>query len=106
MYYGRWYGGSSYSVGEMPDILERFKSIEAAKDALRDRRDHGYWEPQDFDYVTREAESSLLPAVGDDSEIQLYNVGKTDVDPNEWSDPYPDLRVFFGPRGGVRVEPC
>lgn len=99
MWFGRWYGGSSYSVGELSDSLETFASIESAKEALYDRCYSGRY-PNTFDYV-RGTKHSETPAVDESSEIQLYA-----YDPWETTDPYPDKRVFFGPRGGVRVENC
>lgn len=99
MWYGRWHGGSSYAVGELSDCLETFASIKSAKQALYDRCYCGRY-PNTFNYV-RGTEHSETPAVDESSEIQLYA-----CDPREMTDPYPNKHVFFGPRGGIRVECC
>lgn len=95
-WYGVWYGGSGYTISEIEIDVERFRSLEDAKGALYDR----YWDGSSrnrFEYVNREPENVMTPAVGDDSCIYLY--ATSDTDPA-----LPDRCVYFGPRGGVRVQ--
>jgi len=105
--YASWWGGSSYSVGEIyPDAdghsdVEIFFSVTAAKHALRGRYRYGSWERQDVYYADGRHERTLFPAVGEDSEMFIYF-----YDPREASDPYPDRRLYFGARQGVREERC
>ncbi|MFC9085162.1 hypothetical protein [Nocardiopsis dassonvillei] len=98
LWYGIWHGGSGYALSELENDLERFGSIESAKEALSDRYHSGYSWFQTFDYVNRNPESVLTPAVGEDSCIHLF----ASLDCLD----YPDRCVRFGPRGGVRVENC
>jgi hypothetical protein len=97
-WYGVWHGGNGYALSELGNELERFGSIESAKEALSDRYHSGYSWRQKFDYVNRDPESVLTPAVGEDSCIHLF------ASPDCLD--YPDRCVRFGPRGGVRVENC
>lgn len=85
--YGLWYGGCSYAPPSVPEDLEPFESIRAAAAEL-ERRYHGGG--GEFPAVTRESEILLYPYP--DSAF---------VDPCRVS---PFKRVYFGPRGGVRVE--
>jgi len=82
--FGLWFGGSSYAT-PYPDQREEFSSIQDAKDELWRRSEN--WD-------------GSTPCV-DDSEMLLYR-----CDPATTHDPYPDLRLFFGTRGGVRQERC
>ncbi len=97
-WYGVWHGGSGYTLSDLESDLEQFGSIQEAKDALSDRFRSGCSWRQTFRYVNRDPESVLTPAVDEDSCIHLY------ASP-ECLD-YPDRCVYFGPRGGVRVENC
>lgn len=96
VWFGVWYGGNGFSLSDIEADMERFGSLEDAKGALYDR----CWEGSSrnrFEYVNREPENVMTPAVGEDTCIHLYAV--PDGDPA-----LPDRRVYFGPRGGVRVE--
>jgi hypothetical protein len=90
--YALWHGGSSYSPSDYHDDMEAFSSIEAAREALRSRRDNGYGWQQNFEFVNRPAERSLTPAVDHTAYMDLY------VTPN--SEGF-FARLEFGPRGGV-----
>ena len=96
-WYGLWYGGNGYALSDPESDMERFGSLRDAEDALHDRYHDGYSSRQRFEYVNRESEHVLTPAVGDDSCIHLF--AAPDSDPS-----LPDRHVYFGPRGGVRVE--
>jgi hypothetical protein len=96
-WYGIWHGGAGYSLTDPESDMEKFGSIQEAKDALSERFHSGYALRQTFDYVNRETESVFTPAVSEESCIHLFTTPGVD---------YPDRRVFFGPRGGVRVERC
>lgn len=74
-----WFGGSSYAAPGESDA-ETFDSIEQAARVLESRADN-------IDGRT--------PCV-EESEMLLYFGG-------ELTD-YPDMRLYFGPRGGVRRE--
>lgn len=76
-----WYGGNNYSCPSMEDI-EEFRSIQSAKDS--------FWSRSDYD--------PYYPCV-DRPEMQLYF-----TDPRKAEDPYPDMLITMGPRGGVRIE--
>lgn len=84
--YGLWYGGCNYAPPEPLDLLE-FESIAEAKLCLLQRAEN--W-------------AGYTPCV-EESEIQLFY---TDPRPSGAGDWYPDARLYFGPRGGIRQEPC
>jgi hypothetical protein len=96
VWYGIWYGGPGYASFDPETELESFGSIQEACDALYDRC-HAGSTPNRFNYVNSDPESVLTPAVSEESCIHLFATPHVD---------YPDRRVFFGPRGGVRVERC
>ncbi|MFL1427534.1 MULTISPECIES: hypothetical protein [unclassified Nocardiopsis] len=98
MWYGLWFGGCGYSPSDPLEDIEKFPTLNAARDALRDRfRDGASWR-QEFEFVNRDPEKVFTPAVSEDSEILLFATPDGDA--------YPDQRVYFGPLGGVRVENC
>lgn len=97
VWYGLWYGGSGYALSDPTLDMERFDSLQHAQDALYDRCHDGYSFRQWFAYVNRDPESVLTPAVGADSCTHLYAVPDGDL-------ALPDRHVYFGPRGGVRIE--
>ena len=78
-----WHGGSSYAVPSIPDDLEEFTSIGAARETFWSRAD---WDPQ-------------YPCVENSSMVLYFH------NPTEDQDPYPDREVTMGPRGGVQVGP-
>ena len=77
---------------------EEFSSLAEAKHKLTERHLHGYWQLSRFDFVHREPAQVLTPCVSEDCEITLYR-------PRDGGD-YPELRIFRGPRGGIRSERC
>lgn len=79
-----WHGGSSYACPRIPEDLERFSSLTRAKEA--------FWSRQDGD--------PYYPCVESSSAFIYWR------DPTDERDPYPDLELTMGPRGGVRVSPC
>ncbi|WP_152529439.1 hypothetical protein [Nocardiopsis chromatogenes] len=79
--------------------MERFPSLQAAKDALWSRTYMGYSQRQHFDYVFRRPERVLTPAVTEGSYIDLYRSPDADLSLIE-------RRILFGLRGGIRIEPC
>ena len=84
----RWavfYGGGTYRVPEATDA-EEFDSLKAVKNCY-------YWPLHDGD--------SYYPCVDEDAEVLVWNRC-----PHEEADPYPDLIIKAGPRGGLIVEPC
>lgn len=95
-WYGLWYGGPSFALSERED-MEEFSSLQAAKDALWARVNDGWSWPQEFRYVYREPETARVPGVTEESYIDLYSAPDADLSCIE-------RRVFFGPRGGVRIE--
>lgn len=98
MLYVLWHGGSSYSAGDMKD-LEEFRSIRSAKFALIERYESGGGRSCRAQRVGQEAEWTRFPAVDLTSSMEVYT-----YDPREVVDPWPDFRLFFGPRGGVQRE--
>lgn len=95
-WYGVWYGGNGFSLSDIESDMERFGSLEDAKDALYDR----CWEGSSrnrFEYINREPENVMTPGVGADTCIYLY--ATSDTDPA-----LPDRSVHFGSRGGVRIQ--
>lgn len=100
MIYALWWGGCSYSHGDMDTDLEVFTSVTAAGTALQDRyHSNGVWR-QTFRYADGRTESSLLPSVDaltTQMDVYLY-------DPRAVVAPYPDVRLTLGPRLGVRRE--
>ncbi|MGP3916329.1 hypothetical protein [Nonomuraea sp. 10N515B] len=96
-WFGLWWGGNGYSRPEDAD-LEEFVSLADAKHKLAERFLHGHWQTTVFAFVHKEPTRVLTPCVTDDCEILLYR----SRDGGEW----PDMRIFLGPRGGVRSERC
>lgn len=94
--YGLWWGGSSYSYPEMED-LESFKSINEAKLTLRDRYDSNGIRRVRFNYVDKEEDVTLVPAV-DQLTTSIMLCGR------DGGDPY--LEIVFGPRGGIKINRC
>ena len=88
--FGMWFGGSSYSHGEPGKDGERFDSIEDACSQLYSRYCSGYWERQTFNYVNREPEGTLCPAVDERTEIHLSLALPPEGD---FTDVYPDLCI-------------
>lgn len=92
--WGVWYGGASYSPGEVIRDLEYWEDITEARGALLDRYSHGDWEEQTFNYVNSPVVGMRTPAVGEDSVIHIYLSR-----PGEWgnTDYYPDreLSIMF-----------
>ena len=78
---GLWYGGSNYATPSENDA-EPFLSIKDAADTLYARADNM---------------DGRTPCV-EESEMLLF-FGPTVTD-------YPDMRIYFGPRGGIRRERC
>lgn len=91
--WGVWYGGSSYSQGEVVENLEYWDDIATAKDALLDRYAHGHWREHVFNYVNKPRDEVRTPAVGEDTEIHLFYVEVVEGLP----DYYPDaiLKLAF-----------
>lgn len=90
MIYALWYGGASYSPGEISRDLEVFETIEDAAIEADNRRKCGDWYACDFRYADGRVEQSKCPAVGDDSEMQVWY-----IDPREDRDPYPDRLIKY-----------
>lgn len=97
-WFGLWHGGANYSAPDMSH-LETFDSIEEAKHALWEREATGYFSRVPFKYAGGETVEVHTPNVDKDSEIHLYA-----GDPRLSRDSYPDRRVYFGPRGGIKTE--
>jgi hypothetical protein len=133
--YALWYGGSGYSSPEIPRDVEVFPTVNYAREAFRNRYQVGDRIKQDFTFAGGDNDSVLTPGVGGDSEMWLYFYdprGEHDFQPGNFPgeslcprcgtvrregdtqsepcspvhDAYPDRRLYFGPRGGVREEPC
>lgn len=87
--YALWNGGPSYAAGYLPEDLESFPDIEAAKDALEDRARNGHWIAQEFNYINRPGpeRAALCPTVTD-SYMDVYF-----EDPSEETDTIPDIRL-------------
>lgn len=102
-WWGLWYcpGYSDLSMIDEPTGVETFASIDDVRRALRDRYDSNGVRTVTVHYADGRTESALFPCVTRESEYLVYG-----YDPRETSDPYPVCRVFWGPRGGVRVEDC
>lgn len=98
--WAQWHGGINYAAPDMSH-LERFASLANAREAFTSRRYQGYWIQQTFAYVDRPLEIAFTPNVESDSELWLYF-----RDPRGERDPWPDERMYFGPRGGVHRERC
>lgn len=90
-----WNGGASYGPSYTPEHTEVFESLQAVKDELSARRYSGRADIKHLDGTT---ENTGTPCVEEDSEFLVWSYG----DGTE----FPDYgrRVFFGPRGGIRVE--
>lgn len=84
-----WYG-SGYSFPQ-PDEYEVFDSLAEVKDALWRRCDHDPYYP----CANEDGGAEALVFLGEPSPDDPYPC-----------DCHPDRRVFFGPRGGVRIERC
>lgn len=95
-WFGSWFGGPNYRAEGEREI---FASIKAAKKALVQRRYAGWGSST---YADGRTETGFMPGVSADSDIYLYAAAADDYDA-PGSD-YPAVRVFFGPRDGVRSE--
>lgn len=85
--YAQFYGGSSYSHPEA-DQCEVFDSL---KEAV-----------QIFEYRT--SRDSHFPCTDENACMTVW-FGEPEGDfPCDGANIYPDRRIYFGPRGGVRVE--
>lgn len=85
-----WYGGPSYSAPYVADA-ERFDSLAHCREIMDARyANRGRYWPGELE----------TPAVEDDSMAVFY------ADPRDSADPYPDLMLSRGPRGGIRQERC
>jgi hypothetical protein len=133
--YALWYGGGGYSSPEIPRDVEVFSTVNYAREAFRNRYQVGDRIKQDFTFAGGDNDSVLTPGVGVDSEMLLYfydprgehdfqrarltgtmtcqRCGLLPMEPADREeacvpvhDPYPDRRLYFGPRGGVREEDC
>lgn len=96
--YGYWWGGHSYANDESDEYLEVFDSTRAAMVALDSRNRFGYSSRQTFNYADGRTEHHYCPVVDKESTIKLYL-----YDPRE-GDNGPDRKIYFGPRGGVRMR--
>ena len=94
--FGIWYGGSNYSFGTIESDLEVFSSKRAAQMEIQSRRFNGAFLRQHFKYADGRVVSTLTPTVDDSTELHLYK-----SDPRDAVDPYPDVILAIGPRGGV-----
>lgn len=90
--YALWNGGPSYASAYMEEDVEKFESLADAVAAAQSRKDSGHWIPQDFNFVSREPQSSLTPGVSETSSMDIFM-----VDPRESYDPYPDYRIEVSP---------
>ena len=94
MYFALWFGGASYGPSYAPEHTETFTSLQAVKDELQSR--YSGW--ADIAHLDGSTERTRTPAVDWDSYFLVWNGG----DGTEY--PETGLRVFFGPRGGIRTE--
>ena len=94
-----WHGGASYAAPYVSEDVETFASISEAREAFTDRYSSGHGFFQTFNYVNREQDHALTPAVSDDCTMTLWL-----YDPTEDTDPYPWKILSIGARGGVRLD--
>ena len=85
-----WHGGSGYAAPGYEDI-EELESLQAAKSEFRSRLHDSY-----YPCVSDEEPEAGGP------EAWLFFGRK----PDDNGDLYPDALMYFGPRGGLRVERC
>lgn len=98
--YGLFYGGVNYSTPDINIDLEVFPSITAAKEALLQRYRSNMTQLCASIYADGRREN-VVHLADETAEIQLFL-----YDPRETSDPYPDCRVYIGPRHGICFEIC
>lgn len=80
-----WHGGPSYAPTPWEES-EEFSSVQAVRDAMQDR------------YINLDGRT---PCVEEDAMYVFRG------DPREsGGDPYPDLILTRGPRGGIQSSPC
>ena len=96
-----WHGGAGYGPSSIPEHVELFRSVTAAKEALEDRYASNGRRPVEFAYVNKAEDYTLVPCVETDSEMWLYF-----SDPSDSSDPYPDRIVRLSRNGRAYVEPA
>jgi hypothetical protein len=77
-----WWGGQSYAVPYIEEA-ELFDSVQATRAEMWRR------------YFNRDGSTPCV----DGDEMHVYY-----ADPRESSDPYPDLVLSRGPRGGIKME--
>jgi hypothetical protein len=93
-----WWGGPGYSVPDVTLDMERFDSIGAARAE--------FWQRYLGACTQRDANGRMVwhgdsPNVTAEATMDLFY-----YDPRAQADPYPDRRISFGPRGGIRTENC
>lgn len=98
--FGVWWGGSGYSASKASEHLEAFGSLEGAKEALRERASGSGSYPREFRYLLAPERCVAVPAVGNDSWIDLYDVW---VDAGGIRYEESGSHVEFGPAGGVKI---
>lgn len=79
-----WFGGSSYAAPGGKDV-EHYPSLKIAKEVLWCRNDNA---------------DGRTPLV-EGSEALIWRGHLADT-----TDVYPELRLYFGPHGGIRAESC
>jgi hypothetical protein len=101
--FAMWAGGASYASPSIPDDVETFDSIDAAK-AEFDNRCGGY---ASFRYANGTTYDTRTPAVSrEPSDKGGPWMHVWHYDPREERDPYPDRLMEFGVKGGIKVERC
>lgn len=94
-WHGSWYGGPNYRASAEREV---FESVRQAMRALIERHEG----VAHLAYADGRTEQVATPGVSRDSDIYLYAAPGDAYD--EPGHDYPTYRVYFGPRGGVRVE--
>lgn len=104
--YGLWHGGPGYSNADPKSDVERFDSVDAARNALSDRYTCGHTWKQDFDFVNRDRESVFTPAVSEEAEIVLYASLPEDENGVDFTDVYPDfiVKLTVAENGDIDTE--
>jgi hypothetical protein len=94
MIYALWYGGASYTPGTIEADTEVFADLETATIELDNRYKCGNRYARDFTFADGREEQNFCPAVGADSEAQIWY-----TDPRGQRDPSPDAVIRYDQAG-------
>ncbi|MFR9675783.1 hypothetical protein [Streptomyces sp. TR02-1] len=92
MHFARWYGGAAGYSPPTPVDTEKFRTLTAMREALRERYDESR---SYFPYVLREPSCDRVPTVGRDSRMDVWLNLPAGTDPHELDCPRESWHLEF-----------